>query len=60
MTTEATAAPPKTKSQVLHSFDVNDFPKLNGLEEEWRFTPLKRLGEPVRRRRSSTPRCRPA
>ena len=47
MTTEATAAPPKTKSQVLHSFDVNDFPKLNGLEEEWRFTPLKRLGELV-------------
>jgi Fe-S cluster assembly protein SufD len=47
MTTEAIAAPPKTKSQVLHSFDVNDFPKLNGLEEEWRFTPLKRLGELV-------------
>ena len=47
MTTETIAAPPKTKSQVLHSFDVNDFPKLNGLEEEWRFTPLKRLGELV-------------
>jgi Fe-S cluster assembly protein SufD len=46
MTTE-TFAPPSTKSQVLRSFDVNDFPALNGLEEEWRFTPLKRLGELV-------------
>jgi Fe-S cluster assembly protein SufD len=43
MTTEA-MAPPSTKSQVLRSFDVADFPALNGLEEEWRFTPLKRLG----------------
>ncbi|BAL86847.1 putative FeS assembly protein SufD [Actinoplanes missouriensis 431] len=42
MTTEA-IAPPSTKSQVLRSFDVADFPALNGLEEEWRFTPLKRL-----------------
>ena len=42
MTTE-TAPPPSTKSQVLRSFDVNDFPALTGLEEEWRFTPLKRL-----------------
>ncbi|WP_433377837.1 Fe-S cluster assembly protein SufD [Actinoplanes sp. CA-142083] len=46
MTTE-TFAPPSTKSQVLRSFDVADFPALNGLEEEWRFTPLKRLGELV-------------
>src|SRR5689334_12327378 len=37
------APPPSTKSQVLRSFDVTDFPALNGLEEEWRFTPLKRL-----------------
>ena len=44
MTTEA-IAPPRTKSQVLRSFDVKDFPALKGLEEEWRFTPLKRLGE---------------
>jgi len=44
MTTEA---PPSTKSQVLRSFDVADFPALRGLEEEWRFTPLKRLGELV-------------
>jgi Fe-S cluster assembly protein SufD len=43
MTTEA-IAPPSTKSQVLRSFDVADFPGLNGLEEEWRFTPIKRLG----------------
>jgi Fe-S cluster assembly protein SufD len=42
-----TAPPPSTKSQVLRSFDVNDFPALTGLEEEWRFTPLKRLGELV-------------
>jgi Fe-S cluster assembly protein SufD len=47
MTTEALAPPPSTKSQVLRSFDVADFPPLNGLEEEWRFTPLKRLGELV-------------
>ncbi|GIH18303.1 Fe-S cluster assembly protein SufD [Rugosimonospora africana] len=37
------AAPPKTKSQALRSFDVADFPALTGREEEWRFTPLKRL-----------------
>src|SRR3954452_24264310 len=42
-----TAPPPSTKSQVLRSFDVADFPTLTGLEEEWRFTPLKRLGELV-------------
>jgi Fe-S cluster assembly protein SufD len=43
MTTES-MAPPSTKSQVLRSFTVADFPALTGLEEEWRFTPLKRLG----------------
>ncbi|GAA5191779.1 Fe-S cluster assembly protein SufD [Rugosimonospora acidiphila] len=37
------APPPKTKSQALRSFDVADFPTLTGREEEWRFTPLKRL-----------------
>jgi Fe-S cluster assembly protein SufD len=46
MTTEA-IAPPSTKSQVLRSYDVADFPALTGLEEEWRFTPLKRLRELV-------------
>ncbi|MEV0272807.1 Fe-S cluster assembly protein SufD [Hamadaea sp. NPDC050747] len=43
MTTLETSAPPKTKSQALRSYDVADFPALTGLEEEWRFTPLKRL-----------------
>ncbi|MFF5057292.1 Fe-S cluster assembly protein SufD [Micromonospora sp. NPDC000663] len=43
MTTQASAPPPSTKSQALRSFDVADFPALTGLEEEWRFTPLKRL-----------------
>lgn len=42
MTTQA-SAPPSTKSQALRSFDVTDFPALTGLEEEWRFTPLRRL-----------------
>jgi len=42
MTTEA-LVPPTTKSQALRSYDVADFPALTGLEEEWRFTPLKRL-----------------
>jgi Fe-S cluster assembly protein SufD len=41
--TAPTTAPPKTKSQALRSFDVADFPALTGREEEWRFTPLKRL-----------------
>jgi Fe-S cluster assembly protein SufD len=38
-----TIAPPKTKSQALRSYDVADFPALTGREEDWRFTPLKRL-----------------
>lgn len=42
MSTEV-IAPPKTKSQALRSFHVADFPALTGREEEWRFTPLKRL-----------------
>jgi Fe-S cluster assembly protein SufD len=41
--TSPTMAPPKTKSQALRSFDVADFPALTGREEEWRFTPLRRL-----------------
>ncbi|MDG4831911.1 Fe-S cluster assembly protein SufD [Solwaraspora sp. WMMD1047] len=44
MTTQA-FAPPTTKSQALRSYHVADFPALTGLEEEWRFTPLKRLRE---------------
>jgi Fe-S cluster assembly protein SufD len=43
MTDTLAAPPPKTKSQALRSYDVADFPALTGLEEEWRFTPLKRL-----------------
>ncbi|WP_213456443.1 Fe-S cluster assembly protein SufD [Rhizomonospora bruguierae] len=46
MTTE-TLAPPKTKSQALRSFEVTDFPAVTGMAEEWRFTPLKRLGDLV-------------
>jgi Fe-S cluster assembly protein SufD len=34
---------PKTRAQALRSYDVADFPALTGREEEWRFTPLKRL-----------------
>jgi Fe-S cluster assembly protein SufD len=34
---------PKTKAQALRSYEVADFPTLTGREEEWRFTPLKRL-----------------
>jgi Fe-S cluster assembly protein SufD len=48
MTSQTSAPPktlslPKTKAQALRSYDVADFPTLTGLEEEWRFTPLKRL-----------------
>jgi Fe-S cluster assembly protein SufD len=38
-----TLSPPRTRAQTLRSFDVTDFPALTGREEEWRFTPLKRL-----------------
>ena len=58
MTTEA-MAPPSTKSQVLRSFDVADFPALNGLEEEWRFTPLKRLRRAGHRDHADRRRRRP-
>jgi len=43
VTPPQTSSLPKTKAQALRSTDVNDFPKLTGLEEAWRFTPLKRL-----------------
>jgi Fe-S cluster assembly protein SufD len=36
-------SPSKTRAQALRSYDVADFPALTGREEEWRFTPLKRL-----------------
>src|SRR6476620_9793862 len=38
-------SPPKTRAHALRSFDVADFPALTGREEEWRFTPLRRLRE---------------
>jgi Fe-S cluster assembly protein SufD len=41
--TAATTAPAKTKAQALRSYDPAAFPALTGREEEWRFTPLKRL-----------------
>jgi Fe-S cluster assembly protein SufD len=39
----STAQPPKTRAQALRSYDVADFAALTGREEEWRFTPLRRL-----------------
>jgi Fe-S cluster assembly protein SufD len=39
----AALVPPKTRAQQVRSFDVADFAALTGREEEWRFTPLKRL-----------------
>lgn len=36
-------APAKTRAALIRSFDAADFPLLNGREEEWRFTPLRRL-----------------
>jgi Fe-S cluster assembly protein SufD len=41
--TPNTAGPAKTKAHALRSFEVADFPALTGREEEWRFTPLRRL-----------------
>ena len=41
--TAPTLVPPKSRAQAVRSFDVADFPALTGREEEWRFTPLKRL-----------------
>jgi Fe-S cluster assembly protein SufD len=38
-----TLSPPASRAHALRSFDVADFPALHGREEEWRFTPLKRL-----------------
>jgi Fe-S cluster assembly protein SufD len=35
--------PPASKATALRSYDVADFPRLTGREEEWRFTPLDRL-----------------
>jgi len=43
MTSAPVLVPPKTRAQAVRSFEVADFPALTGREEEWRFTPLKRL-----------------
>jgi Fe-S cluster assembly protein SufD len=40
---DAAAPPALTKAQLLRSYEVADFPALTGREEEWRFTPLRRL-----------------
>jgi len=42
-TTAPAAGPAKTKAQALRSYDVADFATITGREEEWRFTPLKRM-----------------
>ena len=39
----STLSPPASRAHALRSYDVADFPALHGREEEWRFTPLKRL-----------------
>ena len=39
----STLSPPASRAHALRSYDVADFPVLHGREEEWRFTPLKRL-----------------
>ncbi|WP_256839968.1 Fe-S cluster assembly protein SufD [Ornithinimicrobium faecis] len=38
------AAPEESRAARLTSFEVSDFPVPNGREEEWRFTPVDRLG----------------
>ncbi|MQA96510.1 MAG: Fe-S cluster assembly protein SufD [Streptosporangiales bacterium] len=40
----AGAVPAESKLAALASYDVADFPVPKGREEEWRFTPLRRLG----------------
>ena len=37
-------APEESRAARLTSFEVSDFPVPNGREEEWRFTPVDRLG----------------
>ncbi|WP_042363827.1 Fe-S cluster assembly protein SufD [Streptacidiphilus neutrinimicus] len=40
---EFSAQPGDARTEVLASYDVNDFPVPHGREENWRFTPLHRL-----------------
>ncbi|WP_434994405.1 Fe-S cluster assembly protein SufD [Arthrobacter sp. Ld5] len=39
----APVIPEASRGERRRSFDLADFPPLTGLEEDWRFTPLKRL-----------------
>ncbi len=39
----AATVPASTRAQVLRSANVADFPDVTGREEEWRFTPIRRL-----------------
>lgn len=43
MTIATEHVPAKSRSERTRSFDVADFPQVNGREEEWRFTPVKKL-----------------
>lgn len=46
MTQTATAhVPAKSRSERIRSFNVADFPAVTGREEEWRFTPVKKLAD---------------
>ncbi|MBM7817482.1 Fe-S cluster assembly protein SufD [Brevibacterium paucivorans] len=43
MTIATEHVPAKSRSERTRSFNVADFPQVNGREEEWRFTPVKKL-----------------
>ena len=43
MTIPTEHVPAKSRSERTRSFNVADFPPVNGREEEWRFTPVKQL-----------------
>lgn len=40
---EVSLVPPTDHTPAIRAFEASEFPTLNGREEEWRFTPLKRL-----------------
>lgn len=45
MTIATEHIPAKSRSERTRSFNVADFPQVNGREEEWRFTPVKQLSQ---------------
>ncbi|MDK7749972.1 Fe-S cluster assembly protein SufD [Brevibacterium sp. UMB10442] len=45
MTIATEHVPAKSRSERTRSFNVADFPQVNGREEEWRFTPAKQLSQ---------------